>query len=134
MILNVCCIVEGHGEVAAVPFLLRRIRDFVKPDLQINIQHPIRVPRHKVIKQGELERAIELSIRQSKPPRIIFILLDADDDPPCIFGPKLLDRAYKARSDIMLGVVLANREFESWFLSSLGSLQGFVVWPKICRL
>jgi hypothetical protein len=124
MILNVCSIVEGHGEVAAVPFLLRRIRDYVKPDLQVNILHPIRVPRHKILKQGELERAIELAMRQSRPPRVLFILLDSDDDPPCIFGPDLMARARKARSDVVFGVVLANREFESWFLSALESLQG----------
>lgn len=124
MILDVCSIVEGHGEVAAMPFLVRRIRDFVKPDFQVNILRPIRVPRHKVIKQGELERAIELAMRQSKSPRILFILLDADDDPPCIFGPDLLARAHQSRRDIPIGVVLANREFESWFLSALESLQG----------
>src|SRR3972149_542423 len=123
MILDVCSIVEGQGEVAAVPLLIRRIRPFVKPNVEVNILRPIRVPRHKVIKQGELERAIDLAMRQSKQPRVLLILLDADDDPPCSFGPELLSRARNTRSDIPLGVVLANREFESWFLSSLESLR-----------
>ncbi|MGD0517644.1 MAG: DUF4276 family protein [Thermoguttaceae bacterium] len=124
MRLDVCSIVEGQGEVAAVPLLVRRLGAILKPNLEVNILRPIRVPRNKVLKQGELERAIELAMRQSRPPRVLFILLDADDDPPCTFGPELLARARKARSDVIFGVVLANREFESWFLSSLESLQG----------
>jgi hypothetical protein len=124
MILNVCSIVEGEGEVAALPVLLRRIHKCVKPDLILNILPPIRAPKNKVIKERQLERAMELAVSKSRPPRVLFILLDADDDLPCIFGPDLLASARKVRSDIPLGVVLANREFESWFLSSLPSLQG----------
>ncbi len=124
MILNVCSIVEGEGEVAALPVLLRRIHKYVKPDLILNILPPIRAPRNKVIKERGLERAVELAVSKSRPPRVLFILLDADDDLPCKFGPVLLTRAKEIRTDIPLGVVLANREFESWFLSSLPSLQG----------
>jgi len=124
MTIDICSIVEGQGEIAAVPLLVRRLGAILRPNLDMNVLRPIRVPRNKVIKQGELERAIEFAMRQSRPPRVLLILLDSDDDPPCIFGPDLAARALKARSDVIFSVVLANREFESWFLSALESLQG----------
>ena len=124
MTINLCCVVEGHGEMQAVPMLLRRIHQSIRPDVALNVLRPIRVPRHKIVRPNELERAIELAARQMKPPRAILILIDADDDPPCVFGPKLLQIAQKRRLDIPIGVVLANREFENWFLAAIQSLAG----------
>jgi hypothetical protein len=124
MTMNLCCIVEGRGEIQAVPVLLRRIQQATRPDTELNVLRPIRIPRHKIVKPNELERAIELAARQMKPPRAILILIDADDDLPCVLGPELLRIAKQKRSDVPIGVVLANREFESWFLAAIGSLAG----------
>ncbi len=124
MPLNLCCIIEGRGEEQAVPTLLRRIQQTLRPDIQLNVLRPIRVSRHKIVKPNELERAVELAARQSTPPRAILILVDADDDPPCTLGPELLQRAKAARSDVSIGVVLAKREFETWFLAAIESLSG----------
>jgi hypothetical protein len=123
--LDLCSIVEGKkGERFAVPILLRRLRDLIAPTLDLRIHRPIFVPRNKITKTQELERAMELAARQSLEPRAIFILLDADDDPPCILGPQLLEKARQIRPDIPSGVVLANREYEAWFLAALPSLAG----------
>jgi hypothetical protein len=124
MTLNLCCIVEGHGEMQAAPVLLRRIHQSTRPDMPLNVLRPIRVPRHRIVKPNELERAIELASRQMKPPRAILILIDADDDLPCVLGPQLLRIAQQKRSDVPIGVVLANREFESWFLAAIESIAG----------
>ena len=35
MILNLCCIIEGHGEEEAVPVLVRRIQQNLRPDIQL---------------------------------------------------------------------------------------------------
>ncbi|MEA1950239.1 MAG: DUF4276 family protein, partial [Planctomycetota bacterium] len=56
--------------------------------------------------------------------RAILILLDADDDCPARLGPDMLRRAVAARSDVPIGVVLAKREFESWFLAAASSIAG----------
>jgi hypothetical protein len=124
MTLDLCCIIEGHGESQAVPVLVRRIQQDLRPDIQLNVLSPIRVSRHKIVKAHELERAIELAARQSRPPRAILILVDADDDPPCTLGPELLKRAKAARPDVSIGVVLAKSEFETWFLAAIESLSG----------
>lgn len=122
--LNLSAIVEGHGDVRAVPCLLRRIRQAVRPDLNLNVLRPWRVDRYKLVKPGEIERTVELAARKTPPPRAILILVDADDDPPCVLGPRLLARAGKARPDVPIGVVLAKREYEAWFLAAIDSISG----------
>ena len=122
--LNLSAIVEGHGDVRAVPCLLRRIQQAVRPDLNLNVLRPWRVDRYKLVKPGEIERTVELAARKTPPPRAILILVDADDDPPCVLGPRLLARAGKARPDVPIGVVLAKREYEAWFLAAIDSISG----------
>jgi len=122
MMLNLGCIVEGHGEFHAVPVLLRRLQHQWDPSLDLNICRPIRTGRYKLIKPGELERAVELASRQLPLPRAILILIDANTDCPAELGPRLLARAQEARSDVPIGVVLAKCEFEAWFLAAIESL------------
>lgn len=124
MVLNLGCIVEGHGDVSAVPFLLRRIQCEVAPDLDLRILRPWRIGRHKLVKAGELETAVERLTRQLARPWAILVLVDADDDCPAELGPQLMTRARRARSDVPTGVVLAKREFEAWFLAAIESLSG----------
>jgi len=124
MIVNLGCIVEGDGEKHAVPKLLARIATQFAPELQLRFAEPFRVGRNKLVKPGELERTIELVVRRLRTPRGIFILIDADDDCPAILGPQLLARARQARPDVASGVVLANREYEAWFLAAIESLVG----------
>jgi hypothetical protein len=132
MILNLCCIIEGHGEEQAVPVLVRRIQQSFRPDLQLEFQR-LRVPRHRMVRAHELERAVELAVRLTPAPRAILVLVDADDDPPCMLGPELLKRAQAARPDVSVGVVLANREFETWFLAAIESLGGHRRLPADLR-
>ena len=124
MILNLGCIVEGHGEVEAVPVLLRRLQEEWDPSLCLNILRPFRAGRYRLVKPGELERIVEQVARRLDTPRAILILIDAEDDCPKLLAPQLLARAQQARSDIPIGVVLAKREFEAWFLAAMESLSG----------
>ncbi len=124
MTVQIGCIVEGHGEVAAVPILIRRIAESLYPELGIDMPHPIRVSRAKVIKPGELERAVKLAARNIRGQGAIFILIDSDEDCPARTGPVLLCRASEVHSDLPIAVVLAKYEFEAWFLAAAESLQG----------
>src|SRR5436309_14858239 len=121
--VNLACIVEGDGDVDAVPIAIRRIIQSIDSGLILKI-HPLRVPRTKLVKPGELERSIELAARRAGRDGAIFVVLDSDDDCPATLGPELLDRARKVRSDLPISVVLAKREFEGWFLASSESLRG----------
>jgi hypothetical protein len=122
MPIKIIPIVEGHGEVAAVPVLLRRIAERLNVyDAQVG--KPIRCQRYKLVKPGELERAIELAVLKGGNEGRVLLLIDGEDDCPAHLGPELLTRAMNARQGITVGVVLARREFEAWFLGSLESLR-----------
>lgn len=84
----------------------------------------MRVRRNLLLKQGELERAIELAARQTEHDGGILVLLDADDDCPKELGADLLKRAVGQRSDRRIRVVLAKSEFETWFLAAAPSISG----------
>ena len=124
MRIKIGCIVEGHGEVEAVPLLIRRVADNLYPELQIVIPRPVRTPRNKIVKVGELERRVELAAQKIGGQGAIFIILDSDDDCPAELGPTLLDRASQVRRNLPIAVVLAKQEFEAWFLAAAESLRG----------
>ena len=118
------CIVEGHGDKESVPILVRRIASTVDAGLVVHIPAVIRIPRDKLVKEGELERAVHLAARNLKLNGAILILVDADDACPATLGPELLRRASDARPDIARSIVLAKFEFEAWFLAAAQSLRG----------
>jgi hypothetical protein len=118
------CIVEGHGDRESVPVLIRRLAAKLDPAMIVHIPPPLRIPKNKLLKPGELERAVELAARRIAGHGAVLILLDSDDDCPAQLGPELLQRATSARRDVPLAVVIAKREFESWFLAAAESLRG----------
>ncbi|MFL6197548.1 MAG: DUF4276 family protein [Thermoanaerobaculia bacterium] len=122
--MKLACIVEGHGEVDAVPILVRRLAQTMQPGLAIQIEQPLRVPRNRLTKPRELERAVELAGRRVGPKGAVLLILDSDDECPASLAPVLLTRACNARPDLAIGVVLAKREFEAWFLAAADSLRG----------
>lgn len=118
MKVRIACIVEGHGETSAVPVLLRRMAiAIIGNQIELQLPPPIRIPRSKLLIPGELEKAIQLAAAKVAPTGGVLILMDADDDCPATLAPDLLARARKARADLPVAVVLARKEFESWFLA-----------------
>lgn len=122
--ISISCVVEGHGEYVAVPLLVRRIALAIDPSVIVDIPRPIRIGRDRLLKTGELERAVDLAARRAARPGGVLVVIDADDDCPATTAPELVGRARWARSDIPVGIVLANREFEAWFLAGAESLRG----------
>jgi hypothetical protein len=117
-------IVEGQGEALAVPELFRRIIAELDLGVSIEVGRPVRQPREKVVKDGELRRALGLAANEIGQEGAIFILLDSDGKCPAEAGPHLLARARTARPDQRVSVVFAHQEFEAWFLASASSLKG----------
>jgi hypothetical protein len=124
MSLKMACIVEGHGDREAVPVLIRRLASKQDPAMIIHIPPPIRIPKNKLLKPGELERAVDLAGRRIAGSGAVLILLDSDEDCPAQLGPALLQRAFSSRQDVPSAVVIAKREFESWLLAAAESLRG----------
>jgi len=122
--MRIACIVEGHGEVEAVPVLIRRIAASLEPSAFPEIPHPMRVPASTLVRNGELERAAEFAARRCGADGAILVLLDCDDECPAELGPALVRRAVTARTDRRIAVVIAKREYETWFLAAAASLRG----------
>lgn len=118
---SIASIVEGHSEVESVPVLLRRILNDLEKHT-IKATRPIRVSRYKLVKDGELEKALNMVVRKRENVAAILVLLDADDDCPKELGPKLLERGRKT-TDRPIAVTLAKSEFEAWFLGAKESLR-----------
>ena len=115
-------IVEGPGDVAAVPELVRRILH------ERNDRYDIGVLRPKMAKgKGGLIRRLEDFLGYATITdgcAAILVLLDADDDCPKELGFELAGRAGAAAVSIPTAVVCAKREYESWFLASDEDFQG----------
>lgn len=123
MKLDVVAVVEGRGEVEAVPVLLRRIAAVASPGLHLRVE-TIRRDRQAVVRSPDFENAIELAAQRIAPDGLILVLLDADRDCPADLAPELLRRARRSRSDRNIRVVLAKCEYEAWFLAAAESLAG----------
>jgi hypothetical protein len=103
--------------------LLRRILAS-REAFDIQISRPFRVKRNQVVREGELERAVLLAIEDRADAACVLVLLDADADCPVELGAQLLERCERV-TQLPIAVVLANREFEAWYLAAKESLRGF---------
>lgn len=124
-------IVEGKGEVAAVPILLRRIAADVGH--WMGVEEPIRISSGGFLNDIETQRRyVGLAANKAKARNgHVLIMLDCDQDVggkrsacPAELGPRLLQQARSLRPDVPIFVALAHKEYESWFLAALRSLRG----------
>lgn len=122
---TVVSIVEGDGEVAALPILLRRICAWLTPDVHAAVSQPIRVRRDRFLnRDDEFRSHLLLAAAKAGDKGWILVLLDADDDCPAESAPQVLERARAVVPHRPVSVVLANREYEAWFLAAGASLHG----------
>jgi len=123
--VKVAAIVEGDGEVVALPILLRRLGDWQTPDIVIQALPPIRVRRDRFLNRDEeFRRHLLLAAAKCGEGGWILVLLDADDDSPAILAREILERARSCVPHRRVSVVLANREYEAWFIAAAESLNG----------
>lgn len=115
-------IVEGHGEVGAIPVLLRRFLAEAGVH-DIGVGKPIRRKRSELVQQASVQRSVRLALLQPECGAIL-IVFDSDDDCPRDLAPQIEAWARTEAGAIPCGVVMANREYEAWFLASLEALRG----------
>jgi hypothetical protein len=115
-------IVEGQGEEAAVPLLLRRLRDEAQA-WGLEVGRPHRKRRTQLVKKDSLQSAVRVAVLRQDCAGIL-VLFDADDDCPKHLAPILEQWAREAAGGVPCAVVMANREYEAWFLASIEALRG----------
>lgn len=132
--LRLVPIVEGHGEVAAVRILLERTWiELLGQEEYLEVLQPIRRPRTKLDNREELRRAVhlgKLKLFQNPSPEepgvrfLVLLLLDLDphEGPPCDLAPDLAEWMREDHGDVDTACVLANREYETWFVAAAESL------------
>jgi hypothetical protein len=115
-------IVEGQGEVAAVPLLLRRLQQEAQC-WGLGVGKPHRRLRSQLVKRDSLQSAVQVAALSGDCAGIL-ILFDADDDCPKELAPTLERWAEQAAGGKRCAVVMAHREYEAWFLASIETLRG----------
>ncbi len=115
-------IVEGFGEVAAIPVLLRRLLSEAGV-YELEIGKPIRRKRSELVRRDPLHKAVRLA-RLRHDCDAMLILFDSDDDCPKELAPRLEQWAAEEARGIPCAVVMAHREYEAWFLAAIESIRG----------
>lgn len=84
------------------------------------------------INRDKLAREIEIAAKKLEDRETdgILILLDSDEQDPLEWEPKLRTCAHEIRSDIAIGVGMACRQYENWFLGALSSLRPGAAVPE----
>jgi hypothetical protein len=121
--MNIQPIVEGHGEVEAVPVLLRRLRDLAQA-YPLEVNAPIRRHRSDFFEEAQVRRAVRLAMKQDCHAILLVVDGDGDLDCPKHQAPRILGWAQAEAADRACAVVMAYREYEAWFLASIESLRG----------
>ena len=140
--LRVAPIVEGNGEVECIRILIERIWIEMIGGAYVDVVKPTRVSRTKLaqrLKSGELhidsdevaevvkkawQKLLEKRNVDPVLPELVLILIDADEDCPGKLGPALLGVARETVGDqIDVACVIANVEYETWFVAAAESLR-----------
>lgn len=113
-------IVEGHGDEVALPVLLRRLCAGLGRN--VDVLRPMRIPRGRLVKQAELSRAVTFAAKYVSHDDAILVVFDADDDCPAALAPQVRQWGANSWAGSRFGVVIANHEFEAWFMAAAASL------------
>ena len=116
-------IVEGDGEVDAVPALLHKMLK-ASGRSDIGVGTPLNAHScSNLTKTGGLERFVQIAaLRQDC--GAILVLMDADKGCPLTIAKDFVDRIKKLGTKYPVVVVIANCEYEAWFLASLETITG----------
>lgn len=123
------CVVEGKGDVEALPNLCSRIRDYLSAwDWFVDPQ-PVRQPRGSLVDERiaaprrpcraeGAERAVRLAL--NRPADGILLTCDSDDDCPATWGPSARDVVVQLGNGDAVMIV---REYEGWLLHTFDEQQ-----------
>jgi hypothetical protein len=120
--MKVYPIVEGHGEVAAAPVLLRRLLAAAHCS-NVGVGRPIRRTQSQLHSREGIQAGVRLALLQPECAAVV-ILFDGEDDCPKDRGAEVRAWAREVAAGRPCDVVVAYREYETWFLAAVESLRG----------
>lgn len=114
-------IVEGHGEVKAVPEIIRRIAFELNYPIDCNVLQSYRLSRGKIIRFGDdLDKVIrlgELKIQSADGIGGVLVIIDSDDDCPFDLYSSFILFKNARTFQVPVCFVSAKMEYEAWFIS-----------------
>lgn len=119
--MSLLCVVEGDGDVSALPALVRRIA----PAAQV--VQPFCLHAKAVLNGNYSQLRKALNLARETEATSVLLLLDSDCEIefcPRETGPKLQQILSELAPDLKACVVLAECEFETWFIEAIESLRG----------
>ncbi len=123
---TIISVVEGDGDVAALPGLLGRIllEMYNRSDVLVAQGKTMVVnAKGRSTLENRLEKFIQYAQYRSECDAIL-VLLDTDGDCPVSLAQGLLRRCEKLGLTCPIEIVCAHRCYESWFLASLDAIKG----------
>jgi Domain of unknown function (DUF4276) len=114
-------LVEGYGEVEAVPLLLRRLQE-TAGHYGFRVAKPFRRNRSELTTEASVRSSVKLALGREDCGGVL-IVFDSDDDPACTIGPNVKMWAQSEAGLIPCEVVAVTREYEAWFISAIESLR-----------
>jgi hypothetical protein len=89
----------------------------------LEVGRPIRRKRSELVEESSLRKSVRLALLQPNLAAIL-ILFDGDDTCPRELAPKLERWAQDEARPVPTAIVIAQREYEAWFLATIESLRG----------
>ena len=122
-------IVEGQGDVRAVPVLLRRILGERHGRYDVFVPEPVRTRGG-----GDIIRNLENRLQQAwlRGCDAILVLVDTDGDTcPADLATRLSERADGRNLNVPISIVCPNSEYETWFIASLSEDTGLGIRRRL---
>jgi hypothetical protein len=116
-------IVEGQGEVAALPVLLRRLMHEYAQCYEIQVGAPVRRKSSEFFREDTIKKAVRLTTMQPDCSGVL-IVFDGEDGCPVEWGAKVQAWAQSVAGSVPCKTVVVYREYETWFLAAIESLRG----------
>ncbi len=116
-------IVEGHGEIKAVPVLLRRLMHDHAQCFGVGVGTPLRRTQSQLRREADVQQIVRLALCQADCAAVLLIF-DGEDDCPVELANKVRAWARAAAGTVPCEVVIAYREYETWFLAAVESIRG----------
>lgn len=123
-------IVEGHGEVEAVPLLIRRVLHEICQRYEWEVEKPVRAGGLYSF-QKRLNQYLQYALQGEYD--AVLVLLDLEDGCPREVACHLAKQVHALSPRKPVAIVLAHREYEGWFLADVESLAGEFDLPKDLR-
>ena len=125
---SIISIVEGDGDLYALPELLRRILWERLCRFDITARRP-KVANGKPDLLKRFERFLEYALLGGCD--AILVLVDADEECPFQHAPNLAARAAALNLNVPVAIVYANSEYETWFICSLSEFTGAPIRERL---